>query len=453
MSSRIYLMFWGVALVAITLSFTMILADTQIDLPQKASQVELLTNNIKRTINEELLEGESSLHSTPSISHFDQVFFLFTDVFDFPLYEFRCENNLTVADFDNDGLRDIALVATTSYEVQPSHSFESKLVLLHNQGDWQFSSTVIDTYTDYGYWMGSADMNADGWQDLVVLEGVEDDGTHVYLNNKAGEFSQAWMGGTGLYANDLDLADVNGDKSIDILSGEQGYPSGFIEVFLNNGFGTGFTKSWESPKYGISPGTIYDLFAANLNGDLYPDIAAIEIYTGILLSFIGDGTGSNFVESTNLLLGDRTFSLAMGDINEDGITDIATYVGWGQARVFLTGPNATVSDYWASPNLGEVAFNLSLTDFDHDGLLDLFVGTYGDGMVRIYQGNPASKFELHWSSVLPGKGHSGMPTDIDNDGFSDLIVGWEDANKQTTIRILRLQVVEGYEIYLPQITR
>jgi hypothetical protein len=220
-----------------------------------------------------------------------------------------------------------------------------------------------------------------------------------------------------------------------MLSGNQTLSGGKIEAFVNNGAGTSFVKTWESALYGQYYGTIYNIFSTKLNIDAFPDIVATEIYDGLLLTFSGNGPGT-FTEETTLNLGDRAFSLTVGEVNIDSLTDLATYVGWGHARVYLTQANNTVTEYWRSPDLGEAAFNLALKDFDRDGYDDLFVGTFGDGALRIFRNRQGNDFVLVWSAYLAGEGYTGMATDVDNDGYPDLIVGEMDTNNKNTIRIL-----------------
>jgi len=375
---------------------------------------------------------------------------VFAEVFSFDLAEYWCENKVAVADFDHDGLKDIALLATTTYNAEPPWEHVSKVILLRNQGDWHFSETVVVEYPEnhYGYALRAGDLNNDGWADLVVRESPS---THVLLNDQSGGFSEVWAGRPG-YAS-LDLADVNDDSFLDLLTGTQAYNGGKIEIFLNNGSGTSFTKSWESVLYGGIAGTIRNIFSATLNDDNAPDIVATEIYDGLLATFTGDGTGTSFVEQNVLSLGGRAFGLAVGKVNTDTLTDIAVYAGHGQARLFLAQSDDSLSAYWQSPDLGEAAFNLGLADFDKDGFDDLFVGTFRDGALRIYRNRPATDFALAWSGDLAGNGYTGTIADLNDDGYADLIVGEQDASRHNTIRILRNGLALKHRHYLPLIQK
>ena len=86
-----------------------------------------------------------------------------------------------------------------------------------------------------------------------------------------------------------------------------------------------------------------------------------------------------------------------------------------------------MNDYWQSPSLGHAAFNLALADFDQDGFDDIFVGTFGDGALRIYRNHPGAGIELWWQGSVPGEDYTGTVADLDDDGAPDLIVGEENS--------------------------
>lgn len=130
---------------------------------------------------------------------------------------------VAVADIDKDGDNDIfigGMADATHYGIaQPSY-------LLLNDGKGHFKTAAASQINLDKVGMitaaSFADMNKDGWPDLVLAG--EWTAVQVFLNQK-GTFKQSDIGGsTGLWQS-LHIADVNGDGLMDILAGNWGYNS------------------------------------------------------------------------------------------------------------------------------------------------------------------------------------------------------------------------------------
>jgi hypothetical protein len=360
---------------------------------------------------------------------FAQVQPRFREIFHLDLGDYWCENHLTVADFDRDAWNDIVLMATALRVTNgPPWDYKCRAILLHNQGDGTFTDSIIADYPDshYGYFAGAADLNRDGAPDLVLRETKA---SHVLVNDGSGSaFTEVFTFQPGYYG--LTFLDANQDGFPDLVSGTQTGRGGLIELFVNDGTGTNFTRSWQSRLYGSGYDSISTVLTANLNDDGHPDIAAREIYSGQLVRLFGSTAGNSFTETNVTWLGDRTFALAGGNVNGDSLTDLAVHVGWGRVLVFVCRTNGALSQSWESPNLGQAAFCLSLADFDRDGLDDIFVGTFADGTLRIYR-NRETTFDLWWQGIVPGEAYTGTTADLNGDGYPDLIVG-----EKNSIRLL-----------------
>ncbi len=345
---------------------------------------------------------------------------LFEESFSYSLQNYWCENHLSVADMDGDGRKDIVLMATALANTNgPPWSYLSLAILLRAEQNGSFTDSVITNYPErYGYGAFAADLNNDGATDVILRE---QSSTHVLLNDGHGAFREVWTGRPGYY--NLAVVDVNRDGFLDFVSGTQTGGGGLLELFTNDGTGRSFSRTWQSRIIGSGSDSIQTVLAVNLDGDGLPDIAAREIYGGRMITMLGTNSASPFVERSETYLGDRTFALAAGRVNGDGLDDLAVGVGWGQVRVFVNRGDGSLSNYWQSPNLGQAAFNLALADFDQDGFDDIFVGTFADGALRIYRNNPGAGFDPWWEGRVPGIGYTGSVGDLNGDGWPDLIVG------------------------------
>ena len=154
-----------------------------------------------------------------------------------PFRNFRFVQSSDVADFNNDGRPDIVCVGVGEY-----------FAVLLNQGDMAFCPVYFDAGAEYG---GSghnilqavvvaADVNNDGWQDIAVTcwkrnvgEGQGHDReyfTEVYLNDGEGtHFTRTFFadGGCSMGNGGLALVDLNGDGYADlVINGLGGFYAG-----------------------------------------------------------------------------------------------------------------------------------------------------------------------------------------------------------------------------------
>jgi len=155
----------------------------------------------------------------------------------------------------------------------------------------------------------AADINGDGYQDLLVLDGNSVD---VFLNQKNGTFASVVpypIRFTGSYFlpafrnGGIAMGDVNGDGVMDmvVLATNPGYPTTFIEslTYLGKGDGTFIAPTSEA--------------TSNIRGDLYMNrgqlrLADMDKDGKLDLVFLlgGFDESFNFVSFASVLKGDGT---------------------------------------------------------------------------------------------------------------------------------------------------
>ncbi|WP_263352842.1 FG-GAP-like repeat-containing protein [Acidicapsa acidisoli] len=220
--------------------------------------------------------------------------------------------DVTVADFNGDGIPDMAVSTESSGGIS---------ILLGN-GDGTFTSSQI-TVWDQGCVadIGSGDFNGDGKTDLVLTSNCEYNGGHpiaILLGNGDGTFTTGTYPQTGIAANAVVVADLNGDGRPDLAVpfGEDG---SMLTVFLNNGDGT-FTSSEYGPSSG---GNESSLAAGDFNGDGIVDLAVPGLNNTVSI-FQGKGDGTFTLLPTTPATGGSPVSIAVGDFNGDGSADLVT---------------------------------------------------------------------------------------------------------------------------------
>ena len=141
----------------------------------------------------------------------------------------------------------------------------------------------------------AADVNRDGHQDIVALEGYEVRGLRVFLGDGRGNFISSLAAGTwnsDTEARNLVAADMNRDGRVDVLVTLSDWRTGIsvMRTYLGGGDGT-FTLGVTTP---LAQGT-NALNVSDLDGDGRNDVLLTMARDGVndrlLQIFFGDGRG------------------------------------------------------------------------------------------------------------------------------------------------------------------
>jgi len=178
---------------------------------------------------------------------------------------------LAVADFNGDGKLDFATTGNLMALGNGDGTFQSPVTLTANPPVEGFSHVA------------SADLNGDGWPDLVITAQFQNE-VYVLLNNQHGGFNETIIQ-TGVATGPVNvaLADVNGDGKLDMVL--QLYYGGAM-IYLGNGKG-GFTYKETLSGADTLSGTV---MVSDVNGDGIPDIELLNENT--LAIFLGEGKGA-----------------------------------------------------------------------------------------------------------------------------------------------------------------
>ncbi len=312
------------------------------------------------------------------------------------------------------------------------------------------------------------DYNNDGYEDLYITGGMNDD--VLYKNNGNGTFTnifeQSGLVLTKKYVTQgVAGADVNRDGYVDLFittitsrEKKEVIPREINLLFLNNGNGTfrDVTKEYGLDQlYSFSTGASF----GDINADGWPDIYVgnyFNEYTG-KLSVINDNTvvGANQIAKGYLLLNGKGkhfrdvyaaygldfrgfgFGGVFTDYDNDGDQDLFINHDFGYKRT----PDMLLQNSYPKKSFVDVAkkegmdlkinsMSTAVGDYNNDGLMDYYVTNIGFNYFMVNQGmgkgfvNNAKKLGMDFFAISWGTNFA----DFDHDGDVDLFVANGDLN-------------------------
>lgn len=384
-----------------------------------------------------------------------------------------------LADINQDGYSELIASAPSDSNGQTN---EGRIFLhlgtaagLSNTVTWTGEGNSDSAYL--GETITAADINHDGRTDLVVGAPRYSDthnaqgAVYVYYSNGVSFSTTPDIAfyGTGTweyFGGGLHCGDVNGDSFADIIIGSLYYSGastdeGRVAIYYGTASGVESTPRWTKVGGSLEASFGQAIAVGDVNGDATPDMIVSAVYEsngqsyeGRVYSFHGSQRGLNTIYSQrfNFSQASSQYGFALnsaGDVNNDGYDDLIVgaysydngQTNEGRAFLYL-GSSAGVetTPAWSfESNQASAQLGIAVTgncDFNGDGYGDVVIGANlydngqsNEGRVYIFHGSntglsstPNLTLEANVASAQFGRAIS-CTGDVNNDGFSDLIVG------------------------------
>lgn len=289
----------------------------------------------------------------------------------------------------------------------------------------------------YSTGCGWADINNDGWMDLVISNGndMEQGKIMVFFNsNGTLSLNAGWQSNDLDYHGHLSVGDINNDGfpdiAVSVYIGQQGFTSrGKVKIYINNAGTLNQTPYW------ISGDSLYTFSCAfgdsDNDGDLDLAVASGESYNNYAEQLRIYRNNNGVFESLPYWKSSGSFysyDVSWADINNDGRLDLVFGCDKSPNKIFLNyGDSIGRTPYWTCSDTSK-ANTIFLADINNDNNIDLAVSDNnqngGAGRFKIYlnTGTTLSTTPF-WTSAFSGAGSGLALADVDFDGWKDLICG------------------------------
>jgi hypothetical protein len=219
----------------------------------------------------------------------------------------------------------------------------------------------------------------------------------------------------------LSLGDFDGDGKVDAAI--VGRTSSSLLLFLNDG-----TGAFRAPRSIPIPAGARAIATGDANGDGALDFALVHDapHSISLHRNVGDGTFLPPIVrtySTPAPFPTTPGAIAMRDLNQDGRSDLVTWIRFGGIQVYLTDPTGDLLPAVAYDGSGRSA--IELADISGDGVLDLIATGTADGPgPAIHYRKGAGNGSFLANEGIPPFGIAGAfaALDVDSDGDRDVVI-------------------------------
>jgi hypothetical protein len=266
-----------------------------------------------------------------------------------------------------------------------------------------------------------ADINRDGLLDIIVADGSEP-GNLLWFENLHGrqyasrpEWVRHIIGSIEGWANDLKVADVDGDGRLDILV----HSTDRVIVFFQ-----GPDKGWTRAVLQLGEGGEHGLGVGDINGDGRPDLV---VRPGRWLENPGGIAAREPAAWRSHAIGDfpNTFKAEVADLAGDGRVGIVVSAPESDGDLLWWTHSGDARGSWSARGIAQdvpLAHTLQIADMDDDGRPDIVVAQMHTSAQRRLMVFYNRENGHRWDAQVIDTGglHNSIVADVNGDGLPDI---------------------------------
>ena len=321
-----------------------------------------------------------------------------------------------------------------------TNSVLSQTAPFNSMPDW-----ISDALNQVATGLGVADINQDGWDDIIVANGndIYRQSLVVYFNNGNGTFplTPSWSSTDIDYHGHCSIGDVNGDNlpdvAVSVFLGPAGFTEpGYVKVYFNTGNSLENTPSFQtadsmftfSCALGDADGD-GDLDLAVAGGQPY-SIPIVPYQTNGRIYYNHNGTLDSlpgWLSADSMAAMDVEFA----DMDNNGFLDVifACHLTPNYIHLADSAGNISSSPSWSSADNNYFANSLTIAAIDSNDYLDIMIsdnsqlGGHGKFKSYLFDSAPSGQSSPDWLSTSGGFGSAVLLEDLNNDNQADLLAG------------------------------
>ena len=349
--------------------------------------------------------------------------------------------DLCTCDFDGDGKVDVA-----SSQSQDGANIV-RVPVFSNSSDintlaFATISEASLTINEATFSVSCGDLNGDGKPELIATRdnagATPGDIIFIFRNSSTpGSFSfedpisvtlpaEAASGNKKNVAKVV-IADVDSDGKPDIVASNE--VDNQIDIFKNTSTTSALSFDSQSTQFAIGGSSSFGLDVKDLNNDGFPDIVASTINAAniyVLPNFSSPGTIS-FGTSLTFTVPGQLVTLAIGDLNDDGLSDIAvTQTNRDEVSIILNQTTAVGGSISFGTDrsfaVSSTPWGLDLGDINGDGLLDILVSSLASNNMTVLENLSTTSLAFDRHNIAAGETTRNVRiADVNADGKPDLL--------------------------------